>query len=112
MAKLQESVNKIVHEEMARLIKEAKERAPDLDKKLEELRKKLVPDMKKEFEESLQLASLGRRRERRIELKTVSELLDVPINELMLHFMNNVKTKNERCLVEYHLGSVVFYEDV
>ena len=108
MAKLQETVDKLVKEEMAKLIEAAKERAPDLDKKLEELRKKLVPD-DDSVREGLQIHSAMRRPERRVELKTVSELLDVPINELMLHFLNNVKTKNERSMVEYRLGHVYFY---
>lgn len=108
MTKLQETVDKLVREEMTKLVEAAKERAPDLDKKLEELRKKLVPD-DEPVREDLQIHSSKKRAERRVELKTVSELLEVPINELMLHFLNNVKTKNERSLVEYHLGHVYFY---
>jgi hypothetical protein len=111
MDKLQESVNKIVRSEMDKLIKEAKERAPDVEKKLEELRKKLIPEMKKDVDESMGIGAVWRRRERRIEMKTVSDLLEIPVNELMLHFLNNVKTKNERSLVEYHLGAIYFYED-
>ena len=108
MAKIQETVDKLVKEEMTKLIESAKERAPDLEKKLEELRKKLVPD-DAPVREGLQMHSSKLRPERRVEIKTVSELLDVPINELVLHFLNNVKTKNERSVVEYRLGSVYFY---
>jgi len=39
----------------------------------------------------------------------VAELINTPVNELCLHFLNHVKTSNTRRLVEYRQGYVTFY---
>jgi len=104
---IQDVASKIVREELQKMIKEAKEKSPDVAAKLESLRKKLIPEMSKT--ESLNAAAAHARPERRIEITTVAELLDMPVNELMLHFLNDVKTKNDRSLVEFRLQHVYFY---
>jgi hypothetical protein len=98
----------LVQEEVQKMIKEAKDNAPKMNEKLESLRVKLEDSM--DVTESLGNELLGpNRRQKRVQLATVAEILDVPVNELMLHFMNEVKASNERHLVEYHLGMVYFY---
>ena len=49
--------------------------------------------------------------EKRMQINIVAELLDMPVNELQLYFLNHVKTSNEHKLVEYHLGHVYFYSN-
>jgi hypothetical protein len=93
--------------EFAKMLREAKEKEPKLDKDLEDLRQKLIPAML-ELEDNGQ-SQAERRPEKRVQIETVSKILDVPVNELVLHFLNNVRTKNERSLVEYRLGHVYFY---
>ncbi len=107
MAKLtKQALKTLVKEELSLLVTEAKKKEKDIHETLEEMRTKL-------FGEMLELESLGEnlpaRLERRIQLKTVSEVTGFPVNELMLFFLNEVKTKNTRSLVEYHLGHVYFF---
>ena len=102
-------LEKLIREEYKTLFKEAAEKAPKIDEALEKLRKKLEPEM-------ATLETIGSevggasRPHKRVQMKTVSEILDIPVNELTLHFLNNVKTKNERSLTEYRLGHVYFYK--
>jgi len=93
--------------EFARMMLEAKEKQPKLDQDLEDLRQKLIPEMLEL--ERLTLSHESRRPEKRVQLSTVAEILDVPVNELVLHFLNGARLKNERSLVEYRLGHVYFY---
>jgi len=105
------SISKAIREmtklEFAKMLREAKEKEPKLQKELEELRQKLIPAML-ELEDNGQ-SQMERRPEKRVQIDMVSKILDVPVNELVLHFLNNVRTKNERCLIEYRLGHVYFY---
>lgn len=107
MLKIGATVERMVQEELTRMLTEAAEKAPKLSEDLEILRKKLMPEMSTE-ENMNSVASHGIA-ERRIQITTVADLLGVKVNELMLHFLNNVKASNTRHLVEYHLGQVIFY---
>lgn len=107
MAKLtKESLKTLVKEELTSLVTEAKGKEKKISETLEDMRTNL-------FKEMLELESLGEnhphRLERRIQLSTVSEVTGFPVNELMLYFINEIKTKPTRSLVEYHLGHVYFY---
>lgn len=106
-ALVKEAIRKLTKEEFSLMLREAKEKEPQIEKKLEELRLKLVPEML--AVESMAVNALGARPEKKVLLKTVSEIIDIPVNELVLHFLNNVKTKNERSLIEYHMGQVHFF---
>ena len=102
-----ELIREVTKKEFSAMLREAKEKAPKIEEALEELRQKMIPSM-------LELENNGqtqqeRRPEKRVQLDTVAKILDVPVNELVLHFLNNVKTKNERSLIEYRLGHVYFY---
>jgi uncharacterized protein YpbB len=98
----------LVSEEVSKLISEAKEKAPKIEKELESLRTKMEDSMT--CYESLGQQAVGsQRKQKRVQLSTVSDILDVPIHELMLYFLNNVKASNDRKLVEYHLGHVYFF---
>lgn len=93
--------------EFTKMLREAKEKEPKLVKELEDLRQKLIPTML-ELEDHGQ-SQMERRPEKRVQIDMVSKILDVPVNELVLHFLNTVRNKNERSLVEYRLGHVYFY---
>ncbi len=96
----------IVNEEVDKMFAEAQKNSPKIEKELEKLRTKLFKD------EGLEMESLAQAYpyiDKRLQLSLVSEILDVPINELMLYFLNCVKTKNKRSLVEMRLGHVYFY---
>lgn len=107
-------IEKLLREEYNKLVLEAKEKAPKIEETLEKFRAKLQKEG--QMSGMARFANIGESTvgtgtdgARRIALKTVSELLDIPINELMLYFKNEVSTKNERSLVEYHLGECYFY---
>lgn len=96
----------LVREEFKLMVEEVKAKAPAIEKKLEELRKKLVPEM-------VTQESLGEIHnslpEKRVEVHTVSKIIDIPVNELMLFFLNVTKNGlSENKLIEYHLGQVYF----
>ena len=101
-------LKKVVKEEIIKMLTEAKKKAPSIQEKLEEVREKLIPGT---FAgDSLGENIAGHRRlERRVDLRMVSELIEVPVNELMLYFLNEIKNTNYRHLVEYRLGHVYFY---
>lgn len=96
----------IVKEEYNKILEDCKKEAPKIEKKLEGMRSKMC-------EEFVRLERKGTftgpAMEKRMQINTVAELIDVPVNELMLYFLNHVKTANEHKLVEYHLGHVYFY---
>jgi hypothetical protein len=103
----QERLAKIVKEEVDNMLKESQKNHDKIAKKLEELRTKL-------FKEGLTKENLGTEKfskEKRMQLNLVSEIVDVPVNELMLHFLNCVKASNGRHLVEYRMGQCYFYEN-
>lgn len=99
-------VLQIVKEEVDNMFKKAEEDHSKYTEKLEELRKKIFK------KDELRKENLGNKipkTEKRMQLSVVSEIVDIPVNELMLYFLNCVKNKNERSLVEYRLGHVYFY---
>lgn len=105
---VKEQLKKVVKEEISKMLSEAKKKQPTIQEKLEKLREKLIPEML--AGESLGENTAGHRRlERRVQLKTVSELLEVPVNELILYFINDIKNTNARHLIEYRLGHCYFY---
>lgn len=96
----------MVKEEYNKILEDCQKEAPKIEKKLEGLRSKMCEDfVLRERKGTITEAAM----EKRIQINIVSELIDVPVNELMLYFINHVKTANEHKLVEYHLGHVYFY---
>jgi hypothetical protein len=107
---LSENLNKLIKEEFKELMAEAEKRSKEISTKLEDLRKTMI----KEGKITLALTGSGSPTrvglpERRIPLQTVSEILDIPINELILHFLNGHRIHEGRQLVQYRLGCVYFY---
>ena len=100
-------LRKMVNEAYQQVTTEVAERAGKINESLLQLRETLIPQMMMRTREMG--ADFQPAREKRVQLETVSKLIGVPVNELMLHFLNNVKTANERQLVEYRLGHVYFY---
>lgn len=101
------TLKKLVKEEYNKILEDCQKAAPKIEKKLEECRKSMMEELL-----SPRVAigtSFAPPLEKRIQINTVAEMIDVPVNELTLYFLNHVKTKNERSLVEYHLGHVYFY---
>lgn len=100
-----EDVLQLVKEEIDDMMKRAHKNTPKIEKKLMEVHKKL-------FKEPIAKESLGQvvpRLEKRIHANLVAEMIDVGIDELLLYFLNDVKARNERSLVEYRLGHCYFY---
>jgi ABC-type transporter MlaC component len=100
------NIHQLVQEEIAKLVSEAKKKTPTIENDLEKLRKKFFPEMLAKEDLDLDTAPPMHKR---VQINTVAELLDVQVNELMLYFLNDVKNKNTRSLVEYHIGQVYFY---
>lgn len=99
-------LKKMVNEEYKKLLEDCEKEAPKIEKKLEDMRSKMCEDFMKLERKGTFTEEAG---EKRIQVNTVAELIDVPVNELMLYFLNSVKVSNERKLVEYRLGHVYFY---
>ena len=99
-------LQKLVKEEYVKIQKEALEAAPKIAKKLADCREQMVCEFFKRERVGTTFEAVM---EKRLQLQTVSEMIDVPVNELVLYFLNHVKTMNERSLVEYRLGHVYFY---
>lgn len=102
----EQKIRSLIKETYQELCAEATANSPQICEALEELRMAFVPEMLRTVNENG--AGLHLALEKRIQLKTVSELINVPVNELMLYFINEVKTTNERQLISYHLGHVYF----
>jgi hypothetical protein len=100
------NIHQLVQEEIAKLVAEAKKDSPSIKEGLEEMRMKFFPEM---LERESQDLSASPPMNKRVQINTVAELLDVPVNALMLYFLNDVKGKNTRSLIEYHSGQVHFY---
>lgn len=96
----------MVKEEYKKLLEDCEKEAPKIEKKLEDMRSKMCEDFVKLERKGTFTEAAG---EKRIQINTVAELIDVPVNELMLYFLNSVKASDERHLVEYRLGHVYFY---
>lgn len=93
----------LIKEELELVKQEYKSESASIAERLEELRLKLI-----EHGELNEL-EWKNRMHRRVALETVSKIIEIPMNSLMLHFLNEVKTSNVDCLVEYRLGHVYFY---
>jgi hypothetical protein len=104
-------LKQLVKEERVKLETEVATETKTIEKKLEEVRTEMFKDyltMTKEGAVMDPDAGV-----KNVQLSTVSEMIDVPVNELMLYFLNNTKLTNEYstrnpCSVEYHLGHVIF----
>ena len=98
----------LVKEEYVKILDEQRKGDAKIESKLMTLRKDLVSEMLKRT--STTKESVGRPpMMKSLQLATVSKLIDVPVNELTLYFLNNVKGSNHHHLIEYHLGHVYFY---
>jgi hypothetical protein len=98
----------LVKEEYVKILDEQRKGAAKIEKKLHELRENLITEMFKRT--SVTKEQTGRPPMfKSLQLSTVSKLIDVPVNELMLYFLNSVKASNNHHLVEYHIGHVYFY---
>lgn len=111
MATVEQKLRKAVREVRTQIFEEFKAtRAPKIADMLEDLRKKFEDSGAMDIPESIGEQMIGSHvRMKRVDIKAVSEALDLPINELMLYLLNNVKVANEQRLVEYHLGYVHFF---
>lgn len=103
-------VKTIIREEFKALLEKAEEKKVDIGAKLESMRKKLIKDGNITiFERGSARNNIEARPERRIDIKSVSEIIGVPINDLTLHFLNGHRIHEGQELVEYRLGQVYFY---
>jgi hypothetical protein len=102
-------LREIVKEEYAQVREKAEKAYPKIKKELESMRKKLMKEMT--TRESLGQTTTSARKEKRVQLDMVADIVGVGVNELMLYFLNCIKASNERHLVEYRLGHVYFYDD-
>ena len=96
----------VIKEEYDSLMKEAQKSYEKIDKKLMELRETFVQEFFMRERIGSTFLPTG---EKRLQINVVAELINTPVNELCLHFLNHVKTSNTRRLVEYRQGYVTFY---
>jgi hypothetical protein len=97
-----------IKEELGLMLEEAKVEAPAIAKKLEDLRKKLVPEMvtKDGPEQTLPIP------EKRVQIGTVAKIIDVDLALLTIYLLNEVKTGfSDNPLISFHLGHVYFRSD-
>ena len=108
---LKEQVRRIVKEEFDNFLEGSEKMREEIEKKLEGLRKTLIDEGKLSLrEKGSGRNDVGSLPERRIPIQTVSELIDVPINMIILHFLNGPRVhEGHTSLVEYYLGEVFFY---
>lgn len=109
--KLEQKFNVLVKEEFEDLVKEAEGNRTNIDEKLETMRKQLIRDNLLTINERGSGKNNVRSRiERRVPLETVSKVVDIPVNELILHFLNGERV-HEGCThnVKYGGGNVYFY---
>lgn len=97
----------IIKEEYTKLIEETKKTNKKISSGLDTIRKECFVDMMKRTREMGN--NFAPALEKRMQINTVAEMLEVPVNDLMLYFMNEVKHSNDRQLVEYRQGHVTFY---
>jgi len=100
------NLREIIKEEYDSLMKEAQKSYEKIDKKLMELRETFVQEFFMRERIGSTFLPTG---EKRLQINVVAELINTPVNELCLHFLNHVKTSNTRRLVEYRQGYVTFY---
>lgn len=108
MIRKEEVIRKLVKEELKSLNEGMERESPKIEEKLETLRKKLVkeggmmvaPRLGDNVSNSYQPV-------KHIDIKSVSEVIDVPINSLMLFCINKLKNEDYRP-IQYHLGHLYF----
>jgi hypothetical protein len=98
----------LVKEEYVKILDEQNKNNDKIAKKLNGLREDLIKEFFKRTSTMKQQTGVPPLY-KSLQLKTVSELVEVPVNELMLFFLQTVKNSNTHHLVEYHLGHVFFY---
>jgi hypothetical protein len=99
-------LNRIISEELEKMVTEAKKKETSIAGKLDALREKLVKALAKANKD----CDVSKERiEKRVEIDMVADIIDVPKNELILYFLNTVKASNGRQLIEYRVGNVHFY---
>lgn len=107
---LENKVNSMIQEEIESMVEEVQEQASDIRSKLETIRKNLIKDgVISEMETGSGRNNVAARPEKRIPLEIVSEIADIPINELILYFLNGHRITEGYELIEYRLGMVYFY---
>lgn len=107
-----ESIRNLVREEFETMLKEVEPNRQKIDEKLEELRKRLIKDgAMTPFIRGQALREYGQRAEVRIPVATVAELLNFPISEVTLYFLNGHRIHEGNSSIEYHMGSIRFYGD-
>ena len=97
----------LIRETYQELAEEATGKYEQIQEGLESMRTSFIPEMLKRVDENG--AGLEPALEKRVQINTVAEVLGVHVNELLLYFLNCVKTTNEHQLVEYHMQHVYFY---
>ena len=105
----------MVKTEFQKMMSEAADRGKEIGKKLNDLRETLIKEGKINWlnkgSGTVTRAAIA---ERRIPIATVSELIDVPINELVLFFLNGERISeglyDNDCGCRYGAGNVYFYD--
>ncbi len=107
---IENKITTLIKEEFGNMVKNTTKNSSNIASKLETVRKNLLRDGKISIHERGSASnSLAARPERRISLETVSNITDIPINELILYFLNGHRIHEGRELIEYRLGHVYFY---
>lgn len=107
-------LSRLVKEEALAVLKEAKEKAPDIDKKLDEFRKKLIREGDiTSVQRGMATSQTYARPVKRVSLEAVSKIIDVPINELLIHLLNTQRLQeNQKCVYEYRGGMIDFFGEL
>lgn len=102
-------LNKIVKEELDKMVVAAEKKYPQIEKDLEEMRKKMIKEIGDQKDvQGIFVPDTCKK----VQISTVAKIIDCPLNELMLYFINKVKNGDGRRLIEYHQGLVHFYKEV
>jgi hypothetical protein len=101
----QTHIRQLIREELSEIGKASEKKYEKIEKALD----KLYEKFKKERVNRKQDRVVNDYCERRVLLSTVANLTEIPVNDLMLYFLNVVKTNTDPSLIEYHLGQVYFY---
>jgi hypothetical protein len=105
-------LHNMIREEVETIVKEVEEKRPQIDSKLESMRKELIKNGGLNIREVGSARNdIAARPEKRIPLASVAKVIDIPVNELILHFLNGHRISEGQALIEYRLGCVHFYGD-
>lgn len=97
-----------IKKKLGRLMEAVEKNKNEIDDKLEEVRQELL-SAGRIVNYGGATNEVAARPQCRLPLETVSKLIECPINELMLHFLNGQRLENKSCMVEYSQGNVLFY---